>query len=220
MAKTVNIPSQIVVQTAAQWAADATVYTSKRILVTSDSFYGATDQRKFKIADGSQTWAQLDYFPVSGYDDATSSIQTQLNSKGSRYTKLFQWALSATIADNTIYIVTNIASLTLGNFGAGAQRNMKFGVAGTLKEVSFTTTIVNTPTNELVTMYLRNVTTATDYQIDTFNLNIGASSMHTFLFTGLSIAVNTTDDYCIKFLTPTWVTNVSSWYGAGEMYIL
>jgi hypothetical protein len=59
----VNIPSQIVVQTAAQWAADATVYSAKRILVTSDAFWGSTDQRKFKIADGTQTWSNLDYPP-------------------------------------------------------------------------------------------------------------------------------------------------------------
>jgi len=77
----VNISSQIVVQTAAQWAVDATVYSAKRILVVSDLYFGATDQRKYKIADGTQTFANLDYMPLSGYDDATSSIQTQLNGK-------------------------------------------------------------------------------------------------------------------------------------------
>ena len=65
MALTFNLPSQIVVQTAAQWAVDATVYSNKRILVTSDEYYGSTDQRKFKIADGVQTWSNLDYMPVS-----------------------------------------------------------------------------------------------------------------------------------------------------------
>jgi len=65
MALTFNLPSQIVVQTAAQWAVDATVYSNKRILVTSDEYYGSTDQRKFKIADGTQTWSNLDYMPIS-----------------------------------------------------------------------------------------------------------------------------------------------------------
>lgn len=64
MAVTVNIDSQIVVQTAAQWAADSTVYSAKRILVTSDEYYGATDQRKFKIANGTDTWSNLDYMPI------------------------------------------------------------------------------------------------------------------------------------------------------------
>lgn len=61
----INISSQIVVQTAAQWAADNTVYSAKRILVTSDVYYGSTDQRKFKIADGVQTWSNLDYVPIA-----------------------------------------------------------------------------------------------------------------------------------------------------------
>jgi len=64
MAVTVNIDSQIVVKTAAQWAADSTVYSAKRILVTSDQYYGATDQRKFKIANGTDTWSNLDYMPI------------------------------------------------------------------------------------------------------------------------------------------------------------
>ena len=65
MALTFNLPSQIVVQTAAQWAVDATVYSNKRILVTSDEYYGSTDQRKFKIADGPKTWANLEFMPIS-----------------------------------------------------------------------------------------------------------------------------------------------------------
>jgi len=65
MAVTVNIDSQIVVKTAAQWAADSTVYSSQRILVTSDVTYTNSDQRKFKIADGVQTWSNLDYMPIA-----------------------------------------------------------------------------------------------------------------------------------------------------------
>jgi hypothetical protein len=65
MALTFNLPSQIVVKTAAQWAVDTTVYSNKRILVTSDVYYGSTDQRKFKIADGTQTWSNLDYMPIA-----------------------------------------------------------------------------------------------------------------------------------------------------------
>jgi hypothetical protein len=59
----INIESQIVVKTAAQWAINATVYSEKRILVTSDAYYGSTDFRKFKIADGVQTWANLQDLP-------------------------------------------------------------------------------------------------------------------------------------------------------------
>lgn len=72
------IPTRIN-QTTAEWALDSTVYPAYKILCETNAFYGATDQCKFKLADGVQTWAQLNYFPVSGFDDATSSIQTQLN---------------------------------------------------------------------------------------------------------------------------------------------
>lgn len=102
-----NIPSQLVVQTAAQWAVDTTVYSEKRILITSNVFFGSTDQRKFKIADGVKTWSNLDYFPISGFDDATSSIQTQLNAK--------QASLGFTpedVANKSTNIITDQASNT------------------------------------------------------------------------------------------------------------
>jgi len=61
---TLNVVTDtIVVQTAAQWAVDATVYINRQILVTSDAYYGSTDFRKFKIADGTQTWANLQDLP-------------------------------------------------------------------------------------------------------------------------------------------------------------
>lgn len=62
----INIDSQIVVQTEAQWGADTDVYSEKRILVTSDVYYTGTDQRKFKLANGVHTWANLDYMPLGG----------------------------------------------------------------------------------------------------------------------------------------------------------
>lgn len=73
----INISSQIVVQTAAQWAVDNTVYSAKRILVTSNEYYGSTDQRKFKIADGVQTWSNLDYMPIEQV--TTSTIGSAIN---------------------------------------------------------------------------------------------------------------------------------------------
>ena len=86
MAVTVNIDSQIVVKTAAQWAADLTVYSAQRILITSDETYTGTDQRKFKIANGTDTWSNLDYFPVGGSVSwggitGTLSDQTDLQSE-------------------------------------------------------------------------------------------------------------------------------------------
>ena len=52
-----------------------------------------------------------------------------------------------------------------------------------------------------------NVTTATDYLVGTFKEDYTLSTSKTFKFTGLNIAVNGTDYWTIKILTPTWVTN-------------
>jgi len=75
----VNI-NTIVVQTAAQWAADATVYNARQILVTSDVYWGSTDQRKYKLADGAQTWALLDYPPF--ITSATTQTLAQVLNQG------------------------------------------------------------------------------------------------------------------------------------------
>lgn len=56
-----NDVAGLVVQTAAQWAVDGTVYSEQYILITSDELYTNTDQRKYKISNGVSTWAQLDY---------------------------------------------------------------------------------------------------------------------------------------------------------------
>jgi len=73
----INIESQIVVQTAADWAADTDVYSELRILITSDVFYSGTDQRKFKIANGVDTWSNLDYLPITS--QSLSQVLTEGN---------------------------------------------------------------------------------------------------------------------------------------------
>jgi hypothetical protein len=60
---TINIQGNIITQTSAAWALDATVYSNKTILVTSDLFYSATDQPRFKFANGVDVWSALDYVP-------------------------------------------------------------------------------------------------------------------------------------------------------------
>jgi len=70
---TINIQGNIITQTAAAWALDATVYSNKTILVTSDLFYSATDQPRFKFANGVDVWSALDYVPegATGVDTVT-----------------------------------------------------------------------------------------------------------------------------------------------------
>lgn len=351
MALTFNLPSQIVVQTAAQWAVDATVYSNKRILVTSDEYYGSTDQRKFKIADGTQTWSNLDYMPISqtlaevlangnltneipiqsndlstllfvsnGYSqlevngnrkatklnltdlEAYLEYLNTLNNKtgkvtvnetkieilhsdlidlnatninipqstasrivetdasknltfaakntaynlnlgttagtvleGNRITQVITNGVTDEIpsvdavydafasirnvyqiitgtlapADSTTYY-SNATADTTANFSTNiAVYQCQIPITGTIKECSIVVFNNNNPTTEASTLYLRNLTTSTDYQLSnavTFDATNGFWKPLT-LTTGLSIPVVAGSNYNIKLVTPAWVTN-------------
>ena len=49
--------------TAANWATNDPILAAGEVAFTSDLFYTSTDQQRFKIGDGVQTWSQLDYVP-------------------------------------------------------------------------------------------------------------------------------------------------------------
>lgn len=50
--------------TSANWIAADPEIAAKEIVFTTDVFYTGTDQMKFKVGDGVQTWSQLDYMPI------------------------------------------------------------------------------------------------------------------------------------------------------------
>ena len=52
--------------TAANWATNNPILAAGEVAFTSDVFYSGTDQQRFKIGDGVQTWTQLDYVPEGG----------------------------------------------------------------------------------------------------------------------------------------------------------
>jgi hypothetical protein len=114
----------------------------------------------------------------------------------------------ATVNDATNYHIGTIAATPAGT---DARRAWKFTSAGTVTAASFTLEQTTNGSGETVNIYLRNVTTAIDTSIGTFTSNFGLSTTLKQLFSGLSISVNTTDDYTIKIATPTWVTNPASW---------
>lgn len=331
---TVNIESQLVVQTAAQWAADNTVYGAKRILITSDATYTLTDQRKFKIADGVQTWSNLDYFPdptalaaqalsdaqayadllvVGLWDDrgsfdasggsypatggsgaagaikkgdiwtisvagtlptgqvveigdtvralidtpgnteanwaiqqnnigyvpenvvnkdidgtlaansdtryasqkATKTyVDTQIATRSTRWTKYCCFTVLAAPADSTSYLFTDIPDISIGT----TARPFRFGIAGNINEAAFTLSQSTNASPETINIYLRNTTTATDFLIGQFTSDFGTGVIKAFVFSGLSIAVNTSDDYSIKILTPAFGTNPGNWRGGLTLY--
>jgi hypothetical protein len=89
-------------------------------------------------------------------------------------------------------------------------RQFNFDGTETIKELILTSLHANAGSNEDVTLYIRNITTATDYLVGTFKEDYSANAAKTFKFTGLNIAVNGTDFWTVKILTPTWVTNPTS----------
>ena len=52
--------------TSANWTSNNPILAAGEVAFTSDVFYTSTDQQRFKIGDGVQTWAQLDYVPEGG----------------------------------------------------------------------------------------------------------------------------------------------------------
>lgn len=210
---TLNINGNIRTNTAAGWAADATVYSAKTILVTTDATYGATDQRKFKIADGTQTWSNLDYFPVSGYDDATSSIQTQLDNKVCAIT-FFQTS-NQSIADSTSYFIASVTSpaTTLANSSMIPVK------AGTLIGVSlggFNASTVGSNEAWTVKLWYNNGLNSVTL---TTNFTGGNANRNYFLdVDGLSTAID--DGNCaVEFAAPALATNPTGFRPTATIYI-
>ena len=52
--------------TSANWTTNNPILSAGEVAFTSDVFYTGTDQQRFKIGDGVQTWTQLDYVPEGG----------------------------------------------------------------------------------------------------------------------------------------------------------
>ena len=52
--------------TSANWTSNNPILAAGEVAFTSDVFYTSTDQQRFKIGDGVQTWTQLDYVPEGG----------------------------------------------------------------------------------------------------------------------------------------------------------
>ncbi len=52
--------------TSANWTTNNPILLAGEVAFTSDVFYTGTDQQRFKIGDGVQTWSQLDYVPEGG----------------------------------------------------------------------------------------------------------------------------------------------------------
>lgn len=149
---TLNITGNLVVQTAAQWAADATVYSTKKILITSDATYSGTDQRKFKIADGTQTWSNLDYFGEFGTTAGTWAQGNDSRFTDTRYRKYIDYDNVSHGVTGTLSETILVGDLTIpaGTLGANDSFTIRalFGATGTANTKVFRV-YINTIPNDL-----------------------------------------------------------------------
>lgn len=165
------------------------------------------------------TWANLKATLVSTFFlDATSSIQTQLNKKLIPFSGGYN---SFSPSDSTSYgFCQAFVSSPTTNITSTVTRPLSFISAGTLKAFNYLQYQSNNGSSETVSIYLRNVTTATNNLIGNFTSDAGVSQFKDYWFTGLNISVNTTDSYMIVIVTPTWATNPTNWFGNYTGYLL
>lgn len=139
----------------------------------------------------------------------TSAIQTQLDNKVS-YTMGAVTSNSASPADSITYYTYLGGGISLLT---AAQAGIQFAKTGTINIFQITGFHSTNASNESVSFYLRNVTTATDYTITTsWDDSYGANASITRTYTGLNIPIsNTTDKWILKIVTPSWGTNPTNW---------
>ncbi len=187
---TINIDSQNVVQTTAQWGADSTVYADTFVLWVSDVFYGATDQMQFKKADGVQTFANLDFMPI-GAGGADSVMIEYMNTNGNA------------LADSQDYFVST--GTTMGNtINSSTPEPIP---TGTVVEAYISTYNGSTfGTTETITLTLVDETGAS---IGVIATDITFDARNRFFKKTLSIATTEGRTF-VKVDVPVMVTNPSS----------
>ena len=118
-------------------------------------------------------------------------------------------------ADSTAYLMPFVPALAPATSTNG--REWKFTKSGTVSNVNLASFQSANGSSENVTVYLRNTTTATDYLCGTFTMDGGVNA-NTYVNFSTSIAINTTDKWSIKILTPAWVTNPTVVYFAVQIF--
>lgn len=200
---TLNINGNIRTNTAAGWAADTTVYSAKTILVTTDVVYTGTDQRKWKLADGTQTWSNLDYMPI-GYGTLAQVLSTgdtmlntqQINSEdGFSIFKVIDGQVVMKYedadVDNQVYVLNNQSALSFTDTATytvgGINANLSSTEVHHTTQVSLNSPLVNLP-NETASRIL-----ATDgsKNIDTLNTATYPSLTELSYVKGVTSAIQT-----------------------------
>lgn len=186
-----NINGNVLVQTAAQWAADATVYAATKILITSDLSFTGADIRRFKIADGVQTWAGLDYLP---------DTNALINASVRRILVIFSCA-QFNPADATSYFFGNIGGV-IANISSVARFRIEAPATGVLNRIRLNGTFA-AGSAQAATWKINNVTAGTSVTI-TSSFSFAAAGNFPAVFTALGLAVTLGDELEMQLDCPTW----------------
>jgi hypothetical protein len=192
---TITAQIQLRRDTSANWTSNNPILLAGEMALSTDVLYSGTDQPRYKIGNGVDTWLNLDYVPEG--------------SASQGYTLLFTAGANLLIspADATTYY-----------FGSGRNsiytpdHAVIIPKAGTLKSISFfhvVNSTLGTAENSTLSVQVRNTgysgSVSTTTQItNTYKFN---STYNSTMFTGLNIDLPEGCAVDIKWLTPTWVTN-------------
>jgi hypothetical protein len=211
---TFNLPTASASNRGALSSADWTAFNGKMtnpMTTGGDIIYGGSSGAPTRLANG--TAGQI--LQSNGTTLAPSWVAAPSDGTNTYSVNVQSFSLLAPV-DATSYhfgIIGDIMATTT------LRREFKFPQAGTMTAFSFNLLQSTNGSNETCTLYLRNTTTSTDYTIGTFTSDFGLNGALKTLYSGLSIAVNTTDNWVVKILTPTWGTNPANWGTNGLILI-
>lgn len=189
--------------------------TTPAIIVSSET------ASRVAIIDGSKNVKSADTatYPslaeLAYLKGVTAGIQSQID--GKLYNLLFTSLTLSSPLDTTAYYISQISSAP-GT--TDTSRAFNFGFTGTLKQALLTVSQTTNGSGEDVTIYLRNITTNTDYTIGVWTSNFGTNTGKGFFFSGLSIPISSTDSYTVKIVTPAWATNPANHFYNATLSIL
>lgn len=117
-----------------------------QLAYSSDQFNTGTDQPKFKIGNGTDAWADLDYFEGGGGSQTLAQVLANGNNTGD------QNIVSATslsilrIADDYVTLVFNTQGLSLTSGALDLNHATKIGLFSELVDITATSTLnIDTP---------------------------------------------------------------------------
>ncbi len=222
-----NKPTFISPKTAGNQVVTATLNTSTGAWVTSGTYTDSNVALIYSINISASSYSNLTNSFIIMYEQIDIPIPDQFGNGGKYLTTdgtdpnwsqidisdisnfrqtIYLQATNTSPLDSTAYLMGNNPNVLLAT-----NRGFMVMTSGTITRVLITLTQGTNATSETVTVYLRNITDATETQIGTFTSDFGANTLTFFDYTSLTYTVTIGKVYALKFLTPAWATNPTTW---------